>query len=686
MKRFNFLMQWLTIFLYVAIQPAVAGLPPTRSGGQSGSLSTTFDLRAPHNQVTKYSGTGGLIETGNNNIAKNPGFEATTYSSNWATTGGTLAAATTTNIFYSKGATWNSNAAAQEFSSDLATLPEGFVGNNCEASIYVKVPSGTATHTFRAVDNSSNVLASMTIVNSTYFRHQTVNFPCPASGTSVALQLISVASDEPLIAVDEAYLGLARNVGSTQLITEWESCAFTNSFTGGSNSTTALCRRVGTNMEAKVSTTFTSVFTGGTATYTLPAAQNCTIDTAKIPNSGSGTPVIGAAELRDIGTDQHVAMVTVSTSSSVLLRASQDDTGPASTSIVYSAITTTVPFTWANNDIISFEFSVPCVGWAAQTLVMPDAQGWFVDAIIAGANPSLGVANVSAYTEITNASLTMVPRTGSAPVGVMCSGTNAATAPSTGSTTCAAGSESLGATFNVPTSGTHRVCAYFSHNLAVDTSEGINTAFQLIQTPTNAQTETAQGGTRILSAFTAGSATSTNQSATFPHANCSNFQFSAGQVGVRLMYEQAVSGTPNSSQILADQDGSTGQRDFHITVERVSSQQQALLANSVSTPIANGEKMGSAQINCDAASAINRNRQSMVSSVGNISAGLCNVTLASGYFSGTPDCVASWNASGANQIDFVTCSSSTACIIGANTDAGAAATAADINMICIGPR
>jgi hypothetical protein len=146
-------------------------------------------------------------------------------------------------------------------------------------------------------------------------------------------------------------------------LTDWVSYTPTNGFTGGTNTTTANWRRVGDTLEVQVSIVFTTVFTGGSATFTIPAGL--TIDTAKLPGFATGTPTIGQAELRDIGTDQHAAAVVYGTTTSVIIRAYQDDSGPASTSIVYSAVSTTVPFTWANGDILSCSFRVPIVGWTS---------------------------------------------------------------------------------------------------------------------------------------------------------------------------------------------------------------------------------------------------------------------------------------------------------------------------------
>ncbi len=415
----TFITTWVAIIATLFPTLVFGGLPPTRSAGQSGTLSTTFDFKTPYNQVTKYSGTGGLIETGSYQIAKNPGFEAQTYSTSWATTGGTLAAATSTNIFFSKGATWNSSAASQEFSSDLATVPEGFVGNNCEGSIYIKVPSGTATHTIRVVDNSSNVKASATVINSTYFTKNTLNFPCPASGTSIALQIISVASDEPLVALDEAYLGLARNVGTADLITEWR--AFTPSYTNIGFSTfssnVGYWRRNGTNLE--VTQYFDPATGSGSASslsVAIPTDAACTPDTTKF----GGTNVTGIGEYFFWNAAGGVAgeaggKVRYVSSTSVAFVTS------ATGGFLTNAMSTT-------DDAFTTNYSIPCTGWAASTTVMPNAQGLSWSGLHAGdctwTTTSATFASPSAdasctFTERTNRNFGTVSSEGSKLPGIV---------------------------------------------------------------------------------------------------------------------------------------------------------------------------------------------------------------------------------------------------------------------------
>lgn len=197
-----------------------------------------------------------------------------------------------------------------------------------------------------------------------------------------------------------------------------------------------------------------------------------------------------------------------------------------------------------------------------------DSAPWYIKAKITGANPDLTASDVSSYTEIADAGLTMTPSAGSAAAGIMCSSTNAATAPSTSPTTCAAGSESLGLNFTTPAGGTglYSVCVQFSHV----TADGLNTetasVFQIIRTPTNAQTLTEEAGPKAASSF---KGVATGNAATHPIALCGLFALSAATTyGFRLMYEQDNTGTPDSNVIAADASAALGQRDVFVTVTR----------------------------------------------------------------------------------------------------------------------
>jgi len=196
---------------------------------------------------------------------------------------------------------------------------------------------------------------------------------------------------------------------------------------------------------------------------------------------------------------------------------------------------------------------------------------WYVDAVLEGGNPDLGVAAVSAYSEIVSGTFTLTPDSGSAAVGVMCSSANAATAPSTSATTCAAGNESMGINFDITTPGTgvYEVCVYFAHVMVLDAEDGIRDYFQLIETPTDAQTHTTLGRTKQGSGHQHAVSGGTDTIATLSVSNCSLFRWaSAGVKGIRLKYQQTVNSAPDSNIIYGDASSSHGDRNIRWTVQK----------------------------------------------------------------------------------------------------------------------
>ncbi len=65
--------------------------------GQAGNARNNFGaLQVPNNQATKTGAINALIETGNKNLLANPGFEHTTFSTGWTTSGTAVYSGTTT--------------------------------------------------------------------------------------------------------------------------------------------------------------------------------------------------------------------------------------------------------------------------------------------------------------------------------------------------------------------------------------------------------------------------------------------------------------------------------------------------------------------------------------------------------------------------------------------------------------
>lgn len=111
-----------------------------------------------------------------------------------------------------------------------------------------------------------------------------------------------------------------------------------------------------------------------------------------------------------------------------------------------------------------------------------------------------------------------------------------------------------------------------------------------------------------------------------------------------------------------------------------------LLVGSVTSQYSGLTRIEAAKLNCDAGSAITSQQGTWVSSIGNVSAGSCVVTLVTGIFSSTPYCWATWDGTVANNIIFANASNATTVSFGAVTDSGASSTTINGTMFCMGPR
>jgi len=465
------------------------------------------------------------------------------------------------------------------------------------------------------------------------------------------------------IKVGNAYGGRALNVGSTQLISEWKS--YTPSLTNGTNVsvTKVSWRQVGDSIQIMGYLSVTGAGSGADFAVSLPTG--IVMDTGKF-NGSANNHVLGSGEWLDNGTGRFVLM-PVYASTTIFSFQKQQVGGLQGSDL-------------ASGDAISFSIMAPVVGWTAQTIVMPDAQGWYVDASISGANPSLGTASVTSYTGIENGSLTMTQNSGSASAQIGCSSTNA---PS--GLTCSSGNESLSVAFTPPKSGTYRACVTANHYIdAPAGSINIVSTFQIVETAANAQTVLQEGKGKAMSGSVIFSGDRREYRSV---ATCGDFVLSAGaQRMLRLMYETEISGTPDNHYIKADGDTLLGQPDVHWTVYPLQSPASAILANSVSTGIANGRVFDTATVLCSSSSSITRDLGGLISSIGNISSGTCSLTLAAGKFSAAPDIVTNLNANAANDTKpAANCTSATACTISYYCS-GSACTSAAATVFLSGPR
>lgn len=287
MKHFSAV--FLLIMTFMA-QTVFGAFPPTTSKSQLGSKSTTFNFEAPNNQFTKTSSITGLIETGNDNMLFNPDFEAEVFSSGYDVTISTplLVAAAGSDIWLGKSATWDPTSGIQTLNSSFVPISNGMAGNNCEVSLWTKVPSGASAYKFQVINQSYAVIAEAPLVaTDTTFSKNTITFACPMTG-SVAWAL-QPTSNEPLIAMDHGYIGLARNVGSGTISTPWQAYTpvITGLGTGSVASSFGMWRRAGDTLEIMYNWTKDgSAGTGSSPIYTsLPSGF--TPDTSKMPNAAA---------------------------------------------------------------------------------------------------------------------------------------------------------------------------------------------------------------------------------------------------------------------------------------------------------------------------------------------------------------------------------------------------------------
>lgn len=625
----------------------------------------------------------------------NGGFENGT--SNWTASGGSFTVSTTAGDFRSglRGAIFDASAAAQTLTSSANTVPAG----NNQVSCYFKT---TATdYTFSAFDGT-NLVSTQTIPSSTEFTKMTLSYGMATAG---ALRIrITSGSNAAALQIDDCVSGeddsigtvaQAQFVGSAHFATT-STCTWARTNTAlGSFGTVSACPGPTVDLNAgpgTIQTTDTDL--PKVTVNNLPPGNYEVIFSFNSFSTGAGN--LGFAVNDGTTTDGTVASTpTTSTSSTTTLVAHFNYTTSANRTFeIFSSASTAAAEILNATDKQQTNFSIKRYPSANETAWRPDQPPIFIAAEFTGANPSLGTANVASYTEITDAGLTLTPISGSAPVGVMCSTTNAATAPSTGATTCAAGNESVGINFTIPKAGWYEVCFDASHRVETDSGEVVRSTFQVIETPTSAQTLTQECGPKLESGGTGMTiAGGTTAQTNTPGRYCGQCNFtSVGIHGVRLMYEQNISGTPNESILFADANASNGQRVIRVTAKQLQPFATApLIMNSVMSNNTGVLRIEAADVTCSSSSSVTSNSSIWVTS-GNVSSGACALTF-SPVFAAAPWCSLAPIDSATSTIQgfklsSVTSSSATftGTVMTSGSNTLAASTTARFHLICIGSR
>lgn len=691
------------IALLLLTSQAFAGLPPTTLKGQGGSKVTTFNFQVPPGQATQVSGVDSLIETGNRNILPNPGFEGTT---GWTASGGATTAINTTAVGTGvNGYDWDSNSASQTLTGTAVTIPAGLKGQNGVVSCNIYTVSGSATHLLKAYDGTNDIASgSITSVAGSFVR-TSINFVFPSSGT-ITVRLTSVASNEPEIYVDDCYLGPAFDFNISQVnqatligSAKWPAtlnCEWSQTGTGTFTADTDCTNPTGSNLSGQASAPATKVpgirFSGG-----LPPGEYLVMAIGSFYCNNSSNNCVSAISLSD-GTNRTSIQkiigsaggtTSMSETVSVVSGRFNYTTAQGDTTIqLYSEqVAAGNLFVNANTSITSsdLQFLVYRFPSSSEVAYRPDMINWKVDANISGANPDLGTSAITSYTEITNSSLTLVNNTGTSNISakIPCSSTN----PPTG-TTCAVGNESVGINFDLPVAGDVLACVSFGNSLSGGGGGSrIASTFQIVETPSNAQTILQEGKTRISNANPSNSAA--NNSMEVATRVCGNFSFSSiGNKTLRLMYEQSVTGTGLSSIILGDANTSNGQRDIHWEVYPLNQSIPApVLVGSVTSNSLSAQRLEWISVTSTCTTGTCTTAASSSSAITNVTwlgTGSYSVNFPVGIWSAAPICTIT-SAGDTRGFQMNTTSTTAFTFVSFNPSTGSAANS-NFNIICMGPR
>lgn len=625
---------------------------------------------------------------------RNPGGENGAVK--WSVTGGALTLNTSSADIYSgaRSLTWDPSASSQVLSSAQAAYKQGMSGTNGAGLCFIRT---TATDITMDIYDGTTVLTSTTVPSSSYFIPVSLNFVFPSGAITPTIRFTS-ASNSAAMYFDDCYLGPAFNISQVSQAQVYGSGVWAG--TASCDYTTGDTSAAYTDFPADTDCPNPTV----TGNASAPSTKVPRLKFASAPPGEYLVFVTGRMSAQTAGTTATIdfavydgTTVTGKTGHVIGGAAGQQQTvyslvgnftyTTAQTNLEFrpvaaSSSNSNDPYIYNSTATLDgFSIKVYYFPLSSQTGYKPDEIAWRVDANISGANYDLGGSDQTSYISMTNGSMTMTQNSGSTTVQIPCSSTN----PPTG-LTCGAGTEDNGVSFTIPKAGAYRACVSFSHFANTGASGTITTAFQIVETPTNAQTISQEGKSRIVSGTTDAS-----QLVMLPHRNCGTFEFaSSGQKVLRLMYEQDVTATVSNNLVLGDAASGVGQRDIHWEVYPINQQSPApLLVNSVVSNYSGVLRMVAANLNCDSSAVINSQSGSTsdgIASIGNISGGACAVTFG-GNFSSTPYCLATWNATGTNVIvAATTITSSGFNLYGRTPESTSNATTFDANVLCVGPR
>lgn len=496
-------------------------------------------------------------------LLSNPGFEFGTV--RWTASGGTLSKTTTTSEIINENASgsWDASSSGQTLASEDVAIPNKLEGRNCLAQfsyLYggttgdvvarVELDDGTALTTDYDLANTNSLVTELEIP-----------FQCPDSD-SVRIELEAAVADPDELFLDDFHLGSdIREVEVSQATViasfSWQdlaNCNWSRGATGfDSYSADADC------------VAFESLGLGGEPDTKIPGIKvtnlppGDVIVTASIGNANVDSAGICRYAISD-GTDVKAITEIEGASNTtridnLVARFSYTSTATRTFEIQASTPSGSTNCRIERNNEGESMLTFDVVHYPSDTetaVQKPQTQGWYVDANIGGANPTVSTGAVTSYTEITDSGLDLVLNSGSQNAEIPCITGNASSG-----LTCSGVNESIGVVYTAPRPGYYQSCFSFS------TDSGDNrTTFQVVETSNSSSAVVNEGNVRVTQGTTDNGHT---------HRVCGYFNHtSAGQKTLRLMYEQP--GATSAKSIFADRDTSNGQRDIHVSVYPVTQQ------------------------------------------------------------------------------------------------------------------
>lgn len=425
----------------------------------------------------------------------------------------------------------DATAGSQLVKFTMKTFDNSTKGQNCEARFIYTGDASLYQAYVEEGGSSTQVSGTVTLTNAgSNSRTASLAFPCGDPADAKRLVIASTGNGAT-IQTALGYGGLVTNVGDANVDTEIVSYSPTFNSTTGHSASNGWWYRKGDKYVIGGSVLWNGA--GAGTTFTVSTPSSCTIDLAKLndPSSiGSIRNRIGAWSWYDDsgGLSINPQWARANSTTSILLMDGSN---------------TVISNIFANNDRISWQVEVPCVGLAATNFVTPASQGWWAGANIgAVSSVDLGVTT-AAKNEITRSDMTLTAQSGSAPIGIACAD---GTTSVIGGTTCSS-NEALGVITNIPVSGQYDVC-FNGSNYIEDASSSTNmtvlNVFQIDYTSAASKTAITAGARSAPSYLKTNSGTGVETvAAIWPFMLCETFTLPAGAATFRIKNAVTATGT-----------------------------------------------------------------------------------------------------------------------------------------------